>query len=159
MHASLVDAQEDLERYKDALILAENRLERAKREVVLAREARGIEAAGEPEKSDKPHQESEPKQDGADGPGVQVGILLDGMCSAHDVPEMGVTQANGVKAEHGGDDDVELLQNQVRKQEAEIARLWKQKVELRQLLSSLEAKVYTTTPVTPRVGVDFSSPR
>ncbi len=159
MHASLVDAQEDLERYKDALILAENRLVRPKREVVLAREARGIEAAGELGESDKPHQESEPKQDGADGPDVQVGILFDGMCSAHDVPQMDVTQANGVKAEDGGDDDVELLQSQVQKQEAEIVQLGEQKVELQSKLFSLEAKVYTTIPIAPRVGVDFSSPR
>lgn len=32
MHASLVDAQSELERYKESLTLAENRLERVKRE-------------------------------------------------------------------------------------------------------------------------------
>jgi hypothetical protein len=45
-----------------------------------------------------------------------------------------------VKVE-GEDDDAELLHSRMQKQEAEIALLGDQKVELQSKLSSLEAKV------------------
>lgn len=72
-----MDAQAELERYKNSLTLAENRLERAKRDAVLTLEARAEEVAKELVKSNKPRQQSEPKQSDGDGSDVQVCIPLD----------------------------------------------------------------------------------
>lgn len=78
--ASLVDVQADLERYKDSLTMAENRLERMKWEAALALEARAQALAEELAKSNKTRQESEPKQDGTDGLDAQVCIALTCEC-------------------------------------------------------------------------------
>lgn len=52
------------------------------------------------------------------------------------------------------DDDAEHLRTQMRKQEAEIARLVDQKIELKRTLSTLEAKVYPIIPATRRTAID-----
>jgi hypothetical protein len=77
-----VDAQAELERYKDSLALAENRLDRAKRDAALTLEARAEELAKELARSNKPYQESEPKQSDIDGSDVQVRIPLKPVCIA-----------------------------------------------------------------------------
>jgi hypothetical protein len=73
-----VDARTELERYKDSLVLTENRLERTKRDAALALEARAEELARELVKSNKIPPEPVVKQDEDDGSDDRVGICYIG---------------------------------------------------------------------------------